>query len=183
MKRLFLLSFVFGCVVSFFNGPALADRDATKAERAKKEVEKTIVRFKEKDPSLKEFFDNAYGYAVFPDVGGGAFIAGFVEGEGLVYEKGEIVGRATLNKLTIGLQAGGHNYSEIIFFRDKKALDILKSDKLKLSEQVSAIVATVGASKRTDYEEGVAVFTIPKGGLMLEGSIGGQQFKFEPWQP
>ena len=183
MKRLFLLSFVFGCVFSFFNGSALADRDATKAERWEKKVEQTIVRFKEKDPSLKEFFDNAYGYAVFPDVGGGAFIAGFIEGEGLVYEKGEIIGKTTMHQVTIGLQAGGKNYSEIIFFRDKEALDSLKSSALKLSEQVSAIVVTAGASKRANYQEGVAVFAIPRGGLMLEGSIGGQQFKFEPYQP
>jgi len=32
----------------------------------------------------------------------------------------------------------------------------------------------------TDYSNGVAVFAIPKGGLMAEASIGGQKFSFKP---
>jgi len=180
MKRLLILSFVFGYIVFFASGPILAERDTTEADRENQEVEETIARFKEKDPSMQKFFDNAYGYAVFPEVAKAAFIAGFTEGEGLVYEKGEVVGRVTLNQATIGLQAGAQGYSEIIFFKNKAALDGLKSNELKLSEQVSAVVVTAGASAQADYAEGVAVFTVPKGGLMLEASIGGQQFKFEP---
>ena len=180
MKRLLVLSFVFGYMVFFASGLILAARDSTVADKEKQEVEGTIARFKEKDPSMEKFFDNSYGYAVFAEVAKAAFIAGFTEGEGLVYEKGEIVGRVTLNQATIGLQAGAQGYSEIIFFENKAALDGLKSNELKLSEQVSAVVVTAGASAQADYAEGVAVFTMPKGGLMLEASIGGQQFKFEP---
>ena len=35
-----------------------------------------------------------------------------------------------------------------------------------------------GASANVAYENGVAVFTMTKGGLMYEASIGGQKFKF-----
>jgi lipid-binding SYLF domain-containing protein len=183
MKRLFIFASVFACIVFFSNGLALADRDTTESDREKSEVEKTIARFKEKDPSIETFLDHACGYAVFPDVGGGAFILGFVEGAGLVYEKGGVIGRVVLNQATVGLQAGGQNYSEIIFFQDKAALETLKSNDFKLAKQASAVVVTAGASTSADYDEGVAVFTMSKGGLMLEASIGGQQFKFEPRQP
>ncbi|UCE82628.1 MAG: lipid-binding SYLF domain-containing protein [Deltaproteobacteria bacterium] len=180
MRRFLVLSFVFGYVVFFARGPILAVGDTTEAIKEKQEVEGTIARFKEKDPSMERFFDNSYGYAVFPEVAKAAFIAGFTEGEGLVYEKGEVVGRVTLNQATIGLQAGAQGYSEIIFFENKAAFDSLKSNDLKLSKQVSAVVVTAGASAQAGYTEGVAVFTMSKGGLMLEASIGGQQFKFEP---
>jgi lipid-binding SYLF domain-containing protein len=182
MKRLLILLLVYGYVVFFASGPTLADQDTTEADREKQKVEETIARFKEKDPSMEKFFDDGYGYAVFPEVAKAAFVAGFTEGEGLAYEKGEVVGRVTLNQATIGLQAGAQGYSEIIFFKNKAAFDSLKSNDLKLSEQVSAVVVTAGASAQADYAEGVAVFTMPKGGLMLEASIGGQQFKFEPVQ-
>ena len=74
MKRLFIFAVVLSYIAIYLYGLALAGRDTTEADKEKREVEKTIARFKEKDPSIKKFFDNAYGYAVFPDVGGGAFI-------------------------------------------------------------------------------------------------------------
>jgi hypothetical protein len=43
--------------------------------------------------------------------------------------------------------------------------------------QVSAVAAT-RASANVKYAEGVMVFTMQKGGLMYEASVGGQQFKF-----
>jgi hypothetical protein len=83
--------------------------------------------------------------------------------------------------VTVGLQAGGQSYSQIIFFYDKVALDNLKNNDLKFAAQASAIAVTAGASTDVDYEGGVAVFTMGQGGLMLEASIGGQQFQFESY--
>ena len=94
--------------------------------------------------------------------------------------KGKIVGRSTLSQGTIGLQAGGQAYSEIIFFKDKAAFDSFKNGKLKLARQASAIAVTAGASANAAYDGGVAVFTMGKGGLMLQAAIGGQQLTFEP---
>ena len=98
----------------------------------------------------------------------------------MVYEKGEIVGKVTLGQATVGLQAGGQAYSQVIFFHDKVALENLKNNQMKFSGQASAIAVTAGASADIDYEGGVAVFTMGKAGLMLEASIGGQDFEFEP---
>ncbi|MGD8530537.1 MAG: hypothetical protein PVG97_06120, partial [Syntrophobacterales bacterium] len=77
-------------------------------------------------------------------------------------------------------QAGGQSYSEIVFFKDKAALDGLKKGQVKFAGQASAIAATAGASADADYSGGVAVFTMGKGGLMLQASIGGQELTFEP---
>jgi len=37
-----------------------------------------------------------------------------------------------------------------------------------------------GASANADYKDGVAVFTLAKGGAMAEASVGGQKFSYEP---
>ncbi len=38
---------------------------------------------------------------------------------------------------------------------------------------------TAGASADANYNDGVAIFTQAKGGLMYEASVGGQKFKVE----
>ena len=43
------------------------------------------------------------------------------------------------------------------------------------------MAAKAGASENAAYQNGVAVFTSGKGGLMFEASVGGQKFKFEPY--
>lgn len=144
------------------------------------EVAQTIADFKNNDPSLKVFFEKAYGFAVFPTVGKGGVGIGGAYGEGKVYSQGVLNGTSSLMQFTFGFQLGGQVYSEIIFFEDKRALDLFKYGNFEFGAQVSAVAATAGASANTDYSNGVAVFTIAKGGLMFEASVGGQKFSFEP---
>jgi lipid-binding SYLF domain-containing protein len=144
-------------------------------------VSETIARFKARDPGIERFFSNAHGYAVFPTVGKGAVGIGGAYGQGQVYQGGRGIGSTELVQVTIGFQWGGQAYSELIFFENKAALERFKSGKLKFSAQASAVAVTAGASATADYENGVAVFTMTKGGLMYEASIGGQGFSFEAY--
>ncbi|MFX0557037.1 YSC84-related protein [Maribacter sp. CXY002] len=140
----------------------------------------TIALFKEKDPGLERFFKEAYGYAVFPGVGKGAVGVGGAHGSGVVFEAGEPIGKATMTQITVGFQFGGQAYSELIFFEDEKAMKRFKRGKLKFAGQVSAVAVTLGASADVAYQNGVAVVTMGKAGLMYEASVGGQKFKFRP---
>ena len=81
---------------------------------------------------------------------------------------------------SIGLQIGGQGFSEIIFFKDKPTLDFFKQGNYAFSAQASAVAVNMGVAAKTDYDSGVAVFTMPKGGLMAEASVGGQKFTFDP---
>lgn len=137
-----------------------------------------ISEFRQADPSLNRFFNSAYGYAVFPTVGKGGFGIGGAYGSGVVFRGGKVVGEASLTQLTIGFQLGGQAYREVIFFRDKGSFDDFKKGNFELSAQASAVAATFGASADADFENGVAVFTLAKGGLMYEASVGGQKFSF-----
>ena len=147
---------------------------------SEQEVEETIAQFLQSDQGLQEFFDQAYGYAVFPKIYKGAIGVGGAYGSGQVYEKGKYIGKSKLYQLTYGLQLGGQAYAELIFFGDEDALNRFIQEKAEFSAQISAVAATAGASTDADYSNGVAVFTLTVGGLMYEASVGGQTFEFTP---
>lgn len=157
-----------------------ASWDPDRQANLQQDAAATIKAFRAKDPGMKRFFDSAYAYAVFPTVGKGAMGIGGAYGEGLVYRGGRAIARTSLTQVTVGLQLGGQAYHEIIFFRDRDAFERFKAGRLKLAAQLSAVAATAGASADASYEQGVAVFTLAKGGLMYEASVGGQTFSYEP---
>lgn len=136
--------------------------------------------FREADPSMTRLFETSYGYAVFPTVGKGAVGIGGAFGRGEVYRGTRMIGHCSLSQGPIGFQLGGQAYSEVIFFKNADALESFKTGDFALSAQVSAVAATAGASADADYESGVLVFTMAKGGLMYEASVGGQKFGFRP---
>ncbi len=146
-------------------------------------------------------FGSAYGYALFPTIGKGGFVIGGAYGEGRVYKGGKHIGDTSMAQATIGFQAGGTGFSQVIFFQDKRALDEFTSGNFEFGAeaQATAITASAGAAANTAgnsatasagknnantsggrYNKGMATFTITKGGLMLEASIGGQKFSYTP---
>ncbi len=140
----------------------------------------TVALFKKTDQDLIRFFKNSVGYAVFPSVGKGAFIVGGAHGNGILYEGGEPVGKTSLTQGTVGFQFGGQAYAEIIFFETEGVLSDFKSGNFAFSGQVSGVALASGAAANANYQWGVAVFTQPKGGLMVEASVGGQKFSYTP---
>ena len=153
-------------------------------------------------PQLRWFFENAYGYALFPVVGKAAFIVGGAYGEGQVYRRGQVTGTVNLIHGSIGFQWGGQAFSEIIFFQDKRAFDAFTRGQFEFDAKASAIAITAGASAKASTtgssasatagpqtgvqsqsyysSNGMATFVHAKGGLMAELSIGGQKFNYKP---
>lgn len=145
------------------------------------------------------FFNHSYAYAVFPTVGEGGFVVGAALGKGRVYVHGEHIGDAVMKQLSAGFQAGGKVYSQIIFFKDKHALEQFESGNFEFAAGASAtaITAEVGAKAATNgtshqasltdhdadieghYNDGMAVFTVAKGGLMYAATIAGQHFTYK----
>lgn len=138
----------------------------------------TVATMKKKDPSLKGFFNRSYGYAVFPTVGKGGIGIGGAYGSGKVFRKGKYIGNAKLSQLSIGFQLGGQAYSEIIFFQTESAFRNFTNGKLKLTAQVSAVAIKEGAAASANFRQGIAVFTMTKGGLMYEATVAGQHIEY-----
>jgi len=144
------------------------------------DARETAAVFKKGDPGMEDFFKSAPGYVVFPSVTKGAFLVGGAGGSGILFENGKPVGRTSIGQATIGLQVGGQAYSEIIFFENAAALSDFKKGNFGLAAQVSAVALSAGAAANAKYQSGVAVFTVSKTGLMVEASVGGQWFHYDP---
>ena len=163
------------------------------------EYSDTVSIFKNAGASGR-FFDTAYGYAVFPTVGKAGLGVGGSHGSGKVYAKGKQIGTTSMTQLTVGLQAGGQAFSEIIFFEDKRALDEFRSGSFEFGADASVVAITAAASAsagtsgtdsaasggkndattRGHYVKGMVTFEIAKGGLMGQVAVAGQKFKFSP---
>ncbi|MGB2078153.1 MAG: YSC84-related protein [Vibrio sp.] len=158
-----------------------------------------IVNF-QRAPETERYFDSAYGYALFPTVGKGAFIVGGAYGEGRVFRGKDYIGDTKLSQLSVGFSFGGEGYSEIIFFKNKRALDKFTEGNFEFGAQTSAVAINVGAnaqvgttgnsatagqsgahnSSSASYVNDMAVFIVTKGGLMIDASVAGQKFDFQP---
>ena len=172
IRLLFLFTGILSNTHLFAQSDTRKDKIIADAKTAKTEFVKA-------DSKMTNLFAKAYGYAIFPNVGKGGLGIGGATGNGMAYEKGKMVGTAKLTQVSVGFQFGGQAYREVIFFETKKDMDRFKENRIELSAQVSAVAATAGASSNAKYVDGVMVFTMQKGGLMYEASVGGQKFKFE----
>ena len=151
-----------------------------KGKKASDRTVKALNKFK-KISSLKPYFKQARGFAVFPNVGKGGIGIGGARGKGEVFEKGDVIGSTTLTQVSVGFQLGGQAFSQIIFFKDKKSLERFTEGNFEFGASASAVLISEGANASADYSDGVAVFTFSKGGLMYEASIGGQKFSYEEY--
>lgn len=159
----------------------------------------TIALFRHAGQSA-EFFQKSYGYAVFPTIGKGGFGIGAAHGQGQVYQQGRYIGFTSMTQVSFGFQLGGQAYSEIIFFENPAALMRFESGDFALSADASAVAITASASATAGttgtgagasgeehaavtaghYQNGMAIFTIAKGGLMYQAAVAGQKFSYHP---
>ena len=148
------------------------------------------------------YFSTAYGYALFPTIGKGGVGIGGAHGSGRVYVGGNHVGDTKMTQLTYGLQLGGQAYSQVIFFQDKRAFEEFTSGNFEFGAQATAVAITASAGAQANtgggtqtsvaggkndastaslgYRKGMAIFTVAKGGLMYEATLGGQKYKYTP---
>lgn len=165
------------------------------------EYEDTIDSFRAADETAN-FFKTSYAYAVFPTIGKGGIGIGGAHGAGRVYKQGAYEGDATMTQLNVGLQLGIQAFSQMIFLEDEAAYNSFTSGNFEFSAQAAAVAITAGISAEANtggglsasasggrndarvahggYRKGMAVFTIARGGLMYEASLGGQKFTYKP---
>ena len=148
---------------------------------------------------IADMFTSAFGYALFPTIGKAGFIVGGAYGKGRVYMQGKYYGNTAMTQATVGFQLGGSGFSQVVFFKDKHAFTKFIKGNFEFSATAYAVALTAAAGGTANtggnsatasggknnayvssggYNYGMATFTITKGGLMYEASIGGQKFSF-----
>jgi lipid-binding SYLF domain-containing protein len=169
------------------------------ADNTAQDCQKAIELFKNAGESAK-FFSKSYGFAVFPTIGKGGLGVGGAFGTGCVFRGGKQVGEAKLTQVSIGWQAGGQAYTEIVFLQDQRAFNEFTSGDFSFGAGVGAVAITAAAGAQAttsgssasasggkkdaatagQFQKGFAVFTIAKGGLMYEATVEGQKFSYKP---
>jgi lipid-binding SYLF domain-containing protein len=170
---------LFSMLLAALSIPRISMAQDPSQERIIDDSKEAKAFFKKADPSMENLFRNSAGYVIFPNVGKGGVGIGGAAGKGTVYQKGMPVGTAQMVQATVGAQAGGEAYREIIFFENQDALERFMENKIEFSEQVSAIAVKSGAAADANYRNHVVVFSQEKGGLMVEASLGGQKFTYK----
>jgi len=175
-------------IAALFLSPSIASAD---------EYSDTISIFKNAGESAG-FFNNSYAYLVFPTVGKGGLGVGAAHGSGKAYAQGKEVGDVKMNQVSVGLQAGGQAFSQMVFFQDKRAFDEFAKGSFEFDATVQAVAITSSATASAgstgstagaaggkkdaatagQYRKGLAVFTVAKGGLMYQAAVAGQKFKY-----
>jgi lipid-binding SYLF domain-containing protein len=152
-------------------------------------------------PQVAPYFQSAYGYAVWKRIGRGGLGIGGATGRGQVYAGGNVTGFSRLMDITIGAQAGGQAYRQIIFFEDKAAYDKFTAGRFEFDASASAVAVTASAQASAGTQgasatagaggpntgagagypqNGMQTFTMAEGGLMYAATIGGQKYNFSP---
>ncbi|WP_324720331.1 lipid-binding SYLF domain-containing protein [Salinimicrobium sp. HB62] len=156
--------------------------DMEKREVIKSDAMDAKMAFMRANPELESMLNNAAGYAIFPNVGKGAWILGGAAGNGIVYENGQVAGYAELRQIDIGFQFGGKAFRELIVFQTQEALDKFKEGNFEFGGSASAVIWDKGKGKAITFENGAGVAIMPKAGAMAGISVGGQEFDYRPAQ-
>jgi lipid-binding SYLF domain-containing protein len=186
---------------SFTRAAAFLLASVVAASASAGDYEDALASFRAADETAP-FFEGAYGYVVFPTIGKGGIGIGGAHGSGRVYAQGQYVGDTTMTQLTVGFQLGAQAYSQMIFLEDQRAFESFTSGNFEFSAQATAVALTAGVSAEANtgggtaagasggrndasvthggYRKGMAIFTIARGGLMYEASLGGQKFSYKP---
>lgn len=159
---------------------ATAPRSAADKQDLRREAAATLVSMTQRDPGLERTLQSAAGYAVFPNIGKGGFIAGGAYGRGILFQHGRQIGFVELNQASLGAQIGAQSFSELLVFRDEADVRRIKSGSFTLGGNASAILLTTGAAATAGFVDGIAVFVVPRGGVMAELSISGQKINYKP---
>ncbi len=176
--------FIGSSLVALFLVAIVGCETAPKTQADKKALvlnaDAALAQMKARDAGLGNLVSNAHGYAIFPEIGKGGLIVGGAYGRGIVYEKGVPIGYVELNQASVGATLGGQTYAELLVFKTADALGRLKSGNFDLGADASAVALTAGAAAGARMEGGVGIFVMPKGGAMVDASVNGQKFNYEP---
>ena len=168
------------CVAVVGIGCAARPQTVASRDLLASQVNETIALFKARDPGIESFFERSYGYAVLPRITKGAVIVGGAFGKGEVFARGAKIGHCSMSQASVGFSFGGEYFREVVFFRGKADLDRFRRGDFTFSGQVTAVALTRGAAAKSDYEDGMVVFVMPDAGLMVDASLSGQRFEYDP---
>ncbi|MFQ5670122.1 MAG: YSC84-related protein [Acidobacteriota bacterium] len=158
------------------SGAAKPSASERKRQKIDTMAAETMKKLMERNESARELRDQAYGYAVFDNFklsllftgGGGAGVA-VRRGSGQrIYMR---MGTAGLN---LGL--GGQKYQVVFLFQNQRTFDDFVEFGWKAETGANAVAGTAGANAEAAFTDGMAMYQLTQGGLMLQADISGTKY-------
>ena len=164
-------------IAGLLGGCATAPASRPERETLLTESVTALKRMSAEDPGVTALVKRGTGYALFPTVTKGGLVVGGAHGQGVLYEQGRHTAYCDLTQATVGAQAGGQTFSELLVFESQAGLDRFKAGQLTFAADASAVALQRGVvTADIPFVDGVAVVVSPLSGVMVEAAIGGQQF-------
>lgn len=152
---------------------------AASAEEINTKVNGTLDEFKKQVPGGAEFLAKASGALVFPTITKAGLVIGGEFGEGALRVGGQTVDYYNIASASFGLQIGAQQYSIVMVFLNKEALQKFRDSKgWEAGVDGSVAVAEWGAGDDINtktFEDPIVAFVFGNKGLMAGVSIEGSK--------
>jgi len=168
---------VAGCAVA--TGCATAPSTRSERDSLRKDADAALSAMITHDPALRDVTRGAVAYAVFPSIGKGGALVGGAYGRGILYEAGTPTGYVSLQQASLGAELGGQSFSELLVLRNAGDVERLKAGNLTAGADLGVVVLSTGAAQHATFDRNASVFVLPRGGLMVDVAISGQQITFQ----
>ncbi len=175
-----VISIVLVLVFVLVGSDCLAAWEADPDDKRQVKAALAISVLRDKIPRTQSYFDDAYGFAILPSVTRVGLGFGGAYGKGIVIAGDDFIGTTRFWQFTSGIQGGARNFSMIVFFKDEEALQHYKTSGVTFMGQAGIAVANVGIAGTPSYNDGVAIVTVTRFGLMAEFTISGAKFSYKP---
>lgn len=179
-KRMSVQRSMLVAMVCIFSSMAVQAQNSTEAVERRLEIDKnaqsTLDELLKTQPSSKDLYDRAVGYAVFTATKAGFIVSG---GSGTGVAVNKKTGARTYMRMGmggIGLGIGAQRYSLIILFETDSHLDKFVAGGWDSSATAEAAAGQQGAAMRSSFYKGVAFYQITDKGLMAHADVTGTKF-------
>lgn len=163
-------------------GAAFAEEGEKKTRAEKKRAEINgrakagLDRLFGESSEAKKLYDKAYGYAVFDTI---KISLMFTGGGGTGVAVSKEYGERTYMKMATGginIGLGGQKYSIVFLFQTKARFDNFVEKGWDADASANAVGGKAGKNLETTFRNGVAIYQLTKGGLMLQVDVSGTKY-------
>ena len=147
-----------------------------KREQIDQRADENLAALLEKSPQAAELYETAFGWAAFHNL---KLAAGVTAGGGKGVAVGKITGdRVYMEMGTAGVGAslGGQKYDVIFLFETEKSLRHFVENGWQADASANAVAWESGVNKQTSFVNGLAIYQMTDGGLMVNADIAGTKY-------
>ena len=132
-------------------------------------------------PQLQSYFEQAKAIVIVSNNFRAGTGFGGAVGKGWLIEDDVVTASVWHWQFLVGADLGFQFYRQILFLKDDEAVAFFKNEPFQFAGQANATAFVWGEGATPSYNDGVALFTLVQGGLLLEASVGMHSYHVFPY--